>query len=126
MRRILIVPLLLLLSSPAFAWWGKYGSKYEAEVACDKWKEAGRRYKLDDPIGRANRRGISSLINDAAGFPDEPISDSSIEMRMSRLCRLDRGTPAILGLQLIDVDYWKVYTDDNKPTEWAVLKRFRY
>ena len=116
----------IAIAEPAKAWWGKYRSQYEAEVACDKWRESGRRYKLDDPIGRAMRRGISSLIRDAAGMPDGPISDSSIETRMTRRCELDRGTPTILGLELKDVDYSMVYSDKNRPTEWSVKKRFNY
>ena len=59
-------------------------------------------------------------------MPDEPILVSSIEMRGTRSCELDRGTPTILGLKLKDVDYRIVYTDENKPTEWTLKKRFRY
>ena len=126
MKRLLFIPLLFFLSNPAFAWWGKYESQYEAEVACDKWRESGRKYKLDDPLGRAMRRNLGSLIRDATGMPNEPISDSSIEMRGTRSCELDRRTPTILGLELKDVDYRIVYTDENKPTEWTLKKRFRY
>ena len=47
MRHFFLIPLLFLLSNPALAWWGKCGSQYEAEAACEKYG-ADDAFPIDD------------------------------------------------------------------------------
>ena len=48
MNRLLLLALTAGLLSPiaANAFWGKYASKAQAEIACEKWAKGGKQYKF--------------------------------------------------------------------------------
>tara|TARA_R100000655_G_scaffold71481_1_gene109895 strand:+ start:263 stop:637 length:375 start_codon:yes stop_codon:yes gene_type:complete len=56
MKRFLLLALTAGLLSPitAKAFWGKYESKAQAEIACKKWAKGGRQYKFWTWQGEGN------------------------------------------------------------------------
>ena len=97
MKRLLLAPLILLLSSCA------YGSMLEAEKACEEWAAKGGMTK-----GETSKDGVIQFGKDNA------ITYKPIQMRS---CRVEAETNQVLGseLQATYMEY-----------KWGIVKRFRF
>ena len=115
---------------PFFIFGCGYGSFYEANISCEKWKNEGGNYI-----------GIIEAIkkNDKNSSQPKYLFVDTVNNFPMRKCQFDKETNQIIGLDVINREKNKKYYFSqnkrlkNSPTnimdidlEWKINKRFRY
>ena len=95
MKRLLL-PLLAALALPNAIeanWFGKYNSRYDANKACEKWKEKGDKTNIEIEAGwNYNYDENGQMINLEQQFVSKEVN--------SRSCKNEESTKQYLGFEL--------------------------
>ena len=108
-----------------------YGSRTEARIACQQWKEGGPRFRYEGPVvykelppntlkpGEIRRYDFGEL----AGMSERQIVESN-----TRSCETEETTKQVLGWVRIPPKGWDHVYPDRGMRDWerVVSKRFRW
>lgn len=70
MRTLLLISacISIAIAEPAKAWWGKYGSKYEADIARREWESNGGKYTVEK-FTKNRRRVLKEALRRPWTYP---------------------------------------------------------